>query len=184
MWPWGHAAVGYLLLSLWWRSEYELPPTGSAVLALGFGTQLPDLVDKPLAWTWSVLPNGRSLGHSALTAALLCALLWVAYRDTRHRRAVGAFALGYWSHLLSDGLGLVVDRNLDGFAYLGYPLIDPVTYDAGKGILSHFASMEITPLLAVELVLVALALVAWHRDDHPGLRTLGEWAGLVDRRIA
>jgi len=180
MWPWGHAAVGYLLLSLWWRSRYEIPPIGKAVLAAGFGTQLPDLIDKPLAWTWTILPNGRSLGHSALTAAVVCTVLWLAYRDSDHRRTVGAFAIGFWSHLAADGLGSVLDWQLAELAYLGYPLLAPVDYDTGKSFIAHFRNLEVTPLFGLELVLVALALIAWRRDGYPGLRLLGQYAGLVE----
>jgi hypothetical protein len=184
MWPWGHAAVGYLLLSLWWRLDYDAPPIGAAVLALGFGTQLPDLIDKPLAWTWTILPNGRSLAHSALTATLLCVVLWVVVRESGRRRVAGAFALGYWAHILSDGVGAVLEWQLGGLAYLGYPVLAPVTYDTGKSFIAHFQALEVTPLLGLELVLVALALLVWSRDGYPGLRTLGEWVGVVDRAAA
>jgi len=179
MWPWGHAAVGYLLLSLWWRSEYDVPPVGRAVLAAALGTQFPDLIDKPLAWTLSVLPNGRSLGHSALTAALVCTVLWLVYRDSDHRRLVGAFALGYWSHLLSDAIDAVVAWDPELLTYLAYPLVRPVSLDASKSFVQHFASLEPTAKLGFELLLVALALVAWRRDGYPGLRLVGRRAGLV-----
>jgi hypothetical protein len=59
MWPWEHLAVGYLLYSvscvLWGRY-----PTRIGVAALAFGTQFPDLVDKPLGWWLGVLPSGQS----------------------------------------------------------------------------------------------------------------------------
>ncbi len=166
MWPWGHAAVGYLLLSLWWNSESDLPPVGRAVFAAVLGTQFPDLIDKPLAWTVSVLPHGRSLGHSALTAALVCTALWLVYRDSDHRRVVGAFALGYWSHLFSDGLYALLRWELEPLAYLAYPLVAPITVDTNESILQHFLSMELTPEFGFELVLVVLALVAWRRDGY------------------
>jgi len=38
----------------------------------------------------------------------------------------------------------------------------------------------VTPLFGLELILVALALVAWRRDGYPGLRLLGRYAGLVE----
>jgi hypothetical protein len=114
------------------------------VLALGFGTQLPDLIDKPLAWTWTILPNGRSLAHSVLTATLLCAVLWVVVRESGRRRVAGAFALGYWAHILSDGLGAVLDRHLDGLAFLASPVLPPVTYDTGKSFVAHFRVLEVT----------------------------------------
>ena len=68
MWPWEHAAVGYLLLSLGSRASGRGPPSTPAVLALLFGTQLPDLVDKPLSWEFDLFPSGYAVGHSALVA--------------------------------------------------------------------------------------------------------------------
>jgi hypothetical protein len=183
MWPWGHAAAGYLLLSLWWRRA-DQPPSGVGAIAAGLGTQLPDLVDKPLAWTVEVLPNGRSLGHSALTAALLCTLLWIGAEDDRQRRAVGAFAIGYWSHLATDAVGPLIYWDLGQLAYLAYPLVAAPPKGPNAGFLEQLRTLGSSPLLALELVLVALALVAWHRDGYPALRTLGAWAGLIDREPA
>lgn len=58
MWPWGHAAIGYLLFSMDTRLRYGRRPGGPATILLFFGTQFPDLVDKPLAWTLPLLPSG------------------------------------------------------------------------------------------------------------------------------
>jgi len=179
MWPWGHAAAGYLVLSLWWRHADE-PPSGVGAIAVGVGTLAPDIVDKPLAWTADLLPNGRSLSHSALTAALVCALLWVVIDDGQKRRAVGAFAIGYWSHLATDAVGPVVYWDLGRLAYLGYPLVPAPPKGPSAGFLAQLRTLGSSPLLVLELGLVVLALVAWHRDGYPGLRTLGAWAGLVD----
>lgn len=180
MWPWGHAAAGYLLLSLSRRRADGRPPAGVAAVAVGVGTLAPDLVDKPLAWTAEVLPNGRSLSHSALTAALVCTLLWLASRDAEDRRVVGAFAVGYWSHLAADAVGPLLDWELDRLSYLGYPLVPAPPKGPAAGFLAQLRTLDLTPLLGLELLLVALALVAWHRDGYPGLATLGAWAGLVE----
>ena len=64
MWPWGHLAVGYLVYSGLSRWRFGRLPGSVATLAVALGTQLPDLVDKPLAWTVNVLASGRSLAHS------------------------------------------------------------------------------------------------------------------------
>src|SRR6056297_3615611 len=98
MWPWGHAVVGYLAYSGTTHVGWKRPPSHAATVALLFGTQFPDLVDKPLAWSLGVLPSGRSLAHSTLTAVLLVCVLYVVF--ARRRAVVGAFALGYASHLL------------------------------------------------------------------------------------
>ena len=101
MWPWGHAAAGYLLYTLWARRRFHRPPAGAATLALAVGTQFPDLVDKPLAWTFGISPSGRAGAHSLLIAIPLLLMLWVGLPD-RHRRSLwGAFAAG--TIVASDG---------------------------------------------------------------------------------
>ncbi|MFC6964015.1 hypothetical protein ACFQL7_23110 [Halocatena marina] len=51
MWPWSHAAVGYLCYSIGTRLVGRRPTTGPTVAVL-FGALLPDLVDKPLSWVF------------------------------------------------------------------------------------------------------------------------------------
>ena len=37
MWPWGHAAAGYLLYTVWCRGRYGRQPLAPATLALAVG---------------------------------------------------------------------------------------------------------------------------------------------------
>lgn len=178
MLPWGHAAVAYLLywLVLWRRDR--LPPEGWAVLSLGFGTQFPDLVDKPLAWSFSVLPAGRSLAHSTVTLAVVAvAVLAVANRH----RVVGpavAFLVGYASHIVADAVAPVSRGEYHALAYLIYPLVPLPTPEHDFGLLTFFFRLEPTPMLTLGLVLTAVALWRWYRDGTPGLAEL-RW--FVDR---
>ena len=57
MWPWGHLAAGYPVYTAYTRLHTGDPPADVPALVALLGTQLPDLVDKPLA----VLPTVRSL---------------------------------------------------------------------------------------------------------------------------
>ena len=74
MWPWGHVALGYLFYSLYVHWRHDRPPSAPAAIAVGVGTLLPDVIDKPLAWWAAVLPNGRSLAHSAVVMGLVLGL--------------------------------------------------------------------------------------------------------------
>ncbi|HET7325515.1 MAG TPA: metal-dependent hydrolase, partial [Halococcus sp.] len=104
MWPWGHLAVGYLLYSAFARRRFDRPPDDAAALCVAVGTQFPDIVDKPLAWTFHLLPSGRSFAHSLLTAAIVCGVVgWYAHRREQPHVAT-AFAVGYVSHLFTDAL--------------------------------------------------------------------------------
>jgi membrane-bound metal-dependent hydrolase YbcI (DUF457 family) len=166
--PWGHAAVGYLVYSLAGRYGSGTGPTASGTVVLGFATQLPDLVDKPLAWHAALLPNGRSLAHSLFAAALLVALVrWVA--ATRGRGSLGtAFGIGYVTHLAGDALYPAVTGRLADLGFLLWPLVPPAESDHTGGILTYFTTLEFGPVFWFELVLAGAALAVWYRDGLPG----------------
>lgn len=154
MWPWGHAALGYLLYAASTRYRYNRPPDRPATLLLLFSTQLPDLIDKPLAWTLPVLPSGRSLDHSLLLLIPLSVL--VSALTVRYQAGDwdSAFAIGVLSHTLIDVLPPVVRGEFAYTTSLVWPLLPPPPYDErGRTILDHFLSLELTPVMAFELVL-------------------------------
>ena len=57
MWPWGHLAVAYLcyVLSIKLRGDGE--QTLLTLVAVAVGSQFPDLIDKPFAWSVAILPR-------------------------------------------------------------------------------------------------------------------------------
>jgi len=66
------------------------------------GSQLPDLVDKPLAHQFHLLPSGRVFVHSLpIAIPIICVVGWYGWRTDRPR-AVGAFAFAYLSHIVAD----------------------------------------------------------------------------------
>lgn len=181
MWPWGHAALGYLIYTAYGQVRGIGQPSGWPVVALAVGTQFPDLVDKPLAWNVHLLPYGRTLTHSLLVAVPL-SLAVTRYAAGRDRRAVGvAFAIGYLSHLLGDAFGLVVYGDYADLAFLVWPLLPiPDAEDELEGFLAHFQNIQAEPLFVFGLLLTAAALLLWHRHGYPGLREL--FAPLTRRR--
>lgn len=175
MWPWGHLAVGYLCYSFLSRGWFDRPPGSGATLAVLVGTQFPDLVDKPLAWSFHLLPSGRSLAHSLLTASVVC-LLVGAYLRRHDRPLLGlAFAVGYVSHLFADAILSLLEGQYRYVSYLGWPLLELPPVDPGIGFVERFASMEFTAFMLAQFVLVGLALALWSRDGRPGSATLQGW---------
>jgi len=175
MWPWAHAAAGYLLYSLYLRYRDALPPLGPAAVALAVGTQLPDLVDKTAAWYLAVLPTGRSLTHSLLVVVpVAVTVAWYA-----RRRGYGtegtAFAVGLLSHPLADGVNSFVSAEWQFLAYLAWPLMPTPAYDGPESIVARFLMLEPTPFFLFELLMTAVALALWRRHDYPGLGTLRSW---------
>jgi hypothetical protein len=171
MWPWGHLAVGYLAYSLYTHARAHRPPRDWPVGALAVGTQFPDLIDKPLAWTFGVLPTGRSLTHSLVTALLCIVILRLLVRQRyRHRRAlVTAFSLGYLSHLGADALGPLLAGEYASPRFLAWPIVPAIDPATDKSFLTHFLGMEFTPFVLAQLGLVGLALGLWRRDGVPGI---------------
>ncbi|MFC6793255.1 metal-dependent hydrolase [Halobaculum halobium] len=101
MFPWDHLAIGYVAVSLLFRIRGRR--VGAlACAALALGSQFPDLVDKPLAWAFTVLPGGTTLAHSVFVAVPLSAAVYVLARH-RARASVGAaFGVAYVLHLPAD----------------------------------------------------------------------------------
>lgn len=166
MWPWGHAAVGYLCYALWTHGRHRRSPAAVPALAVVLGTLIPDLVDKPLAWSFDVLPLGRTLGHSLVAIVPVVATLWWLV-DDRHHPAVAALGVGWVSHLFGDGVGAVSDPAVLGYAL--WPLTTPPPAETEQSFLAHVAGIELTPFFLAQSVLVVAALAVWRRDGYPGL---------------
>lgn len=164
MWPWGHAALGYLLYTGWQVGRGRDSPTGAAAGVAVFGALLPDMVDKPLAWTVGVLPAGRTLGHSLVVLVPAVALLWWVSRRRGDALPVPALAAGWASHVLGDGLVALVTLEFQQLRFALWPLFPPPDYETGKSFLAHIQAYDpLAPLSLVEFGLVALALLVWVR---------------------
>ncbi|TQQ79324.1 metal-dependent hydrolase [Halonotius terrestris] len=193
MWPWEHAALGYLTYSLSRRARGQAPPAELPTVALLFGTQLPDLIDKPLSWGLGIFTTGSALGHSLLFAVPLGLLIGVAAVRT-DRRALGAgFVVGYWSHLVGDvvnplryGDPIAVDRVL-------WPFVAQEPYDQDLGLgrgLVYFGELFESLLsidsvtLVVAYLLLTLATVAlWFADGAPGVGLPGQLGERLRTRL-
>lgn len=182
MWPWEHLAFGYLVFSGYTWVRLGRPPTVAASIVLVIATQLPDLVDKPLAWSLGILPTGTTLAHSGLTAIPLIAIGLLGSRRLGWPAGGSAFAVGYLSHLLGDvGYRLLVED--EPIAFLLWPLV-PQADDRPIGFvsqvveyLSEFGTFIGTArgvsYLLFELGLLASALFLWRRDQRYRGRSTG-----------
>jgi len=176
MWPWGHAALGYLLYAVYVQLRTRDRPTGRGVLALLFGTQTPDLVDKPLAWYLDVLEYGRSMAHSVLTGGLiLLAVVWYL-RRRGHRTMATAFAVGYLSHLVGDSYTFVLAGTYEHLAFLVWPLLPiPGADTEVEGLFAHLARLDASVVYSEGVVLTAVAFLLWLLQGAPGLLTALRW---------
>ncbi len=170
MWPWGHLAVAYLLYSVVARRRFDRPPRALPAIALAIGSQFPDLIDKPLAWNFGVLPGGRTLTHSLFTAAILVPAVFVL-ADRLESRTIGvAFLVGYGSHLLADVPPSVLSGEFVGAAYLLWPALEQPPEAPVAGILDAFLHYyELGLYEWTQFALFAVAVVVWYADGMPGL---------------
>lgn len=89
MWPFTHLVIEYLLYTSYAHAHLRRLPSQFAAVLVLLGTQLPDLIDKPLALA-GVLSSGRALGHSLLFGLPLIALVGAAvYRPLIHVPGAG-----------------------------------------------------------------------------------------------
>lgn len=164
MMPWGHIGVAYFVYAVYSRGRYGRPPMAVPALLLAFGSQFPDLVDKPLAWGLGVLPGGRTLAHSLITTAVLLAVLYAVAAKYDRTEYVTAFAIGHVSHLVADIPPAAPLGDVSSASFLLWPLLPQGPYDP---VLSN-------QLLAFvyqwfQIFIFVVALFAWYRNGMPGL---------------
>ena len=170
MWPLGHAAIGYLCYSILNRSLFDRRPSGLSVIVVLIASQIPDLVDKPLAWYLTVLPTGRSLAHSLVVLLPLAIVSYLFARYLRWGAVGGAFGVGILAHTLTDAMpALWGDANV---SYLFWPLLPVVPYDEGPPTIVGLLLESLgEPYFYLEFVLAGVAVLLWRADGCPGLHT-------------
>jgi hypothetical protein len=173
MLPWGHAAVGYLLYALLVRFRDKGVPLGGPVLALAIGTQFPDIIDKPFGWyfEFGLIPTGRSFFHSVFIATGIVLVIALLTRRFGRSELGTAFAVGYLSHLASDGLYSALAGEWGELTYLVWPLIEQPP-ETGYSILEMLITGAQSPMGIFEFGLLIVAASVWTYDRMPGLRTL------------
>lgn len=188
MWPWEHAAVGYLLYSLGLRALGRDPPSDREAVLLLVATQVPDLVDKPLSWVLGVFPTGYALGHSAFVAVPVGAAVLVASRVRDRVRLGVAIVVGYWGHVAADVLNPLRSGGSPAPERALWPVVTGTPYEddlgAGRGVaylvefVGSLAALDPLTLVGVYLLLPLVTLVVWVRDGAPGI---GPLRGIVGR---
>lgn len=179
MWPWGHLAVAYLVYVVYTRLDPTRRQTAATLTALAAGSQFPDLIDKPLAWTFGVLPSGRSLAHSLFTLLVLALVLHRLAVRYRRTDLSTAFALGAFTHTLTDMSPTAVAGLLSGdltqlqwLRFLVWPLRPPPPYANDTSFVEQFASLSVEPYVLFQFGLFGLAAAVWLAHGAPGLRSV------------
>jgi len=179
MWPWGHLAVAYLVYVVYTRRDPTRRQTAAPLTALAVGSQFPDLIDKPLAWTFGILPSGRSLAHSLFTLFILAVVLHQLAVRYRRTDLSEAFTIGAFAHTLTDMSPTAVAGLLGGdltqfrwLRFLVWPLQPPPPYANDTSFVEQFASLSAEPYVLFQFGLFGLAVAVWIAHGAPGLRSV------------
>lgn len=180
MFPWEHAVVGYIAYSLVSHLVFRSSPGARESFLVVFGSLLPDLVDKPLAWQFGVFEGGYAIAHSIFFAVPISILVGLLARRYGAGRAGLAFGLGYLLHLPGDLISPYVEDGELAIEKLLWPIEQAGgTYSGGLlgGFLENFLpyfyqvlSLELSLYSFFKLGLMGCAFVLWIYDGMPILR--------------
>jgi membrane-bound metal-dependent hydrolase YbcI (DUF457 family) len=126
MFPIEHALVAFLPVSAYvLLTDRRLPSVRLAAVVF-LGSQFPDLVDKPLAYQFGLIPSGRVFMHSLPVALPFLAGVAIYGRQTERPRLTVGFAFAYASHLVADNYGPLFGPRPRVRPDLLWPFADPV----------------------------------------------------------
>lgn len=193
MWPWEHVVVGYVVYSLGSHLVRRRPPRAAEALVVALASLLPDLVDKPLAWSFDVVATGYGPAHSVFVALPLVSLVATVWAAVGRPGRAGAFAVGYLLHLPSDLL-----HNATGGSGLSpevvlWPLRTYTPSGPRAGFVreslmrfgqfrSEVLAGDLSLYAKVQLAVLAMAVLLWVYDGTPVLReSLARTRALFER---
>lgn len=183
MWPWEHLAFGYLLYSAYAKTRTNERLEGRSVWLLVVFTQLPDLVDKPLAWTFGFVSDGTAICHSIFFVAPVLLVASILASRWSLTAIVPAITIGWTSHLLGDVLyPFLVGGDSIAFSVLLWPLVKthqppeagfvPKLFELATSFSAYLGTPEGGIYILLELLFVGLTVAVWVRDGIPGVRLL------------
>lgn len=126
MLPPEHFLVAFIPLLVYVLVRDKQLPSLRFVAVVFLGTQFPDLIDKPLAHQFGVLPSGRVFMHSLPTAIPVLLIIGLYGWKTNRLRLSSAFIFSHLSHLLADNYRLLIQSKPQIPADLLWPLTQPI----------------------------------------------------------
>lgn len=165
-----HFLFALLPLLVYTAVRYRRLPTGRTVLLVLVATQLPDLIDKPLAWVFGVLPSGRMLAHSIVVSGPLLGVGCLLAIWAGGGRRMLLFTLAYLSHLLGDFYPILwAGRDYYYFPNLFWPVMPAnpdYTLSVNANLPSDLSSVVLTLGLFFLISCYVVADIVWRSEDH------------------
>jgi len=157
--PLEHFLLAALPLSAYAAVRYRRPPRGHTLLLILLATQLPDLVDKPLAWTFGVLPSGRMFAHSLVISVPLLSLACVVAGRRGWGRPAVVFSLAYLSHIAGDFYPILWHgSDYYFFPNLFWPLL-AANPDRQPSFAAHAPASALSLLVPLSVLLVVMGYI-------------------------
>lgn len=188
MWPWEHVLFAYVFYSIYVHVRYHRRPADGPVVALAFGSVLPDLIDKPLAWQFNVFEGGYALAHSVFVVVPVVAVVYLYAKRRGHGDSGVAFGVGYLLHLVGDVLPASLARGTLDLTPVLWPIAgapraaDRASRSFLDGVytllieyMSQLATLDLTPVIALQMGSLVFGLALWTYDGFPGPRLLLRW---------
>lgn len=151
--PIKHVILSLLPVVCYSILRYRTVPSGVVVSVAVFAGLFADLIDKPLAWQFGLIPSGRMFAHSiVLSIPMLVVVLAVAAHTDRLFFGL-VFAWGHLSHIATDFSSVLV-RGTDSYWFpnLFWPVLS-ANPDRTVGYGNNLPVVD--PTLLFELVLLA-----------------------------
>lgn len=148
------------------------------MVVLAVATQLPDLIDKPLAWQFGLLSNGIGVAHSLIVGVPAALALGVVLRFKGYPELGAGVAIGYGSHVCGDLLFAALFSRppiLPSFLWPVYTT--PVSAAPGLGAKTLQLLSDSRDLLGgsmgrtyflLEALLIGGTVALWVLDGKPG----------------
>lgn len=185
MFPWEHVLFAYVFYSAYVHIRHRSRPADWPVAALAVGSFLPDLVDKPLAWQFSLFDTGWGIAHSVFVAVAVSSAAYAVARRGDVSSVGSAFGVGYLLHLVGDVVPASLSRGRRYAEPVLWPIGNPQTRyepesfaDGVRRPLTEYAgellALDPTPVLLLQLGTVVLGVGLWLADGRPGLRLVTE----------
>jgi len=196
MWPWEHVLFAYVFYSIYTHVRWQKRPSDAPIVALAVGSVLPDLVDKPLAWQFGVFESGYALAHSVFVVVPVAAVVYLFAKRHSHGSVGAAYGTGHLLHIAGDVLPVSLAHGALDLTPMLWPIGEPpgvadqetVSFLSGvcthlSGYATELATLDLTPVIALQIGSLMLGLILWTYDGFPGPRLLIRWAQ-VGRRMA
>jgi len=143
-------------------------PTPGVVFVTAVGSQFPDLLDKPLAHQFGVLPNGRVFLYSLPFAIPVMTVVLVYGWHTERPGVAGAFVVAYLLHLVGDTYRILLAGQIPSNVLWPFVAAQPrpdVPFWAGidkiyVGLWTIFSAIVLT------VTLVVVVRDVWRKVQH------------------